>query len=98
LPGVAAKPIGAADLRAWVPADDWADAAGVVAVPDVGVLVDAGVVLLDVVLEVVLDVGLVVLDVGLVGGPDDDTMGCSVTGISADDGPSPAVLTAVTLK
>jgi hypothetical protein len=78
-----------------VPADDWADAAGVVAagvvaVPDVGVLVDAGV--------VVLDVGLVVLDVGLVGGPDDDTMGCSVTGISADDGPSPAVLTAVTLK
>jgi hypothetical protein len=95
-----------------VPADDWADAAGVVAVPDVGVLVDAGVVVLDVVLDVglvvldvglvVLDVGLVVLDVGLVvvlvGGPDDVTTGCSVTGISADDGPSPAVLTAVTLK
>jgi hypothetical protein len=80
-----------------VPADDWADAAGVVAVPDVGVLVDVGLVVLDVGL-VVLDVGLVVLDVGLVGGSDDDTMGCSVTGISADDGPSPAVLTAVTLK
>jgi hypothetical protein len=74
-----------------VPADDWADAAGVMAVPDVGVLVDVGLVVLD----VGLDVGLVVV---LVGGPDDVTMGCSVTGISADDGPSPAVLTAVTLK